>query len=122
VPGISIDALWTKEHQSLEKALLGDREDWSSLRKADTPNRAERRQWDAEAGAWRSVTTPKAAIPDPTTVGSDPSSGPSAQPHAFDFDACSDEVFHDDFETAPSHAMPGPSPGLVARILAKLGF
>jgi hypothetical protein len=122
VPGISIDSLWTDEHQPLEKALLGDKGDWSSLDPSDTPNRSEKRQWDAKAGTWRSVATPKATIPDPTAVGSDQVTGADAASDSFDFELTPDAVFHDDFETAPAHAMPRPSPGLVARVLAKLGF
>jgi len=122
VPGVSLEAVWTDEHESLEKAILGDKGDWKSIAASTAAGQSERRTWDAKAGEWRSDGAPKARVPDPTTVGAEQASEPGDAPLSFGFPVSPDEHFVDDFETAPSHAMPVPPQGLIARILAKLGL
>jgi len=122
IPGVSIEAVWTDEHEPLEKALLGDSGDWKPvIGVADTPDRSQKRTWDAAAGQWTSEDRPQAPA-DPTAVATTPDTSNESEPVSFGFSECSSDLFTDDFESEAQHAMRAPPEGLIARLRALLGL
>ena len=113
--------------EALGRALSSDDDDWRAVAAQDTPDTGKKkREWDTQSGSWKKVEVQEVRhVPDPTafTAQIQTVDGPEeieepVEEVSFGFDTAEDELP----ESEPTEEAAPPQKGLLARLLAIIGF